>query len=218
MAPFEAQYGKKYCTPLYWDEVGEQHILGPKLIQATYEKVDLIRERIKAAQSRQKAYADQRQKDLEFLIGDKIGHVAYRLALPPSLDGMQDVFHVSMLRKYVHDPSHVLSQEPPELAVDMSYKEQPKKNLDSKVVNLHNRPIYYVKVKWCNHTEEEASWEAEVEIRAKYPSLGFLQGDGYLASLEVQSAEYDSIGAEEPEYVSEEHGDGYLCDGCAYGH
>ncbi|XP_043710304.1 uncharacterized protein LOC122659236 [Telopea speciosissima] len=121
----------------------------------------------------------------------KIGSVAYWLALPSSLDGVHDVFHVSMLRKYVHDPSHVLSQEPPELAADMSYKEQPEKILDSKVVNLRNRPINYVKVKWCNHTEEEASWEAEVEMRAKYPSLGFLQNStavyaGELFSLVVK--------------------------------
>ncbi|XP_043699942.1 uncharacterized protein LOC122650606 [Telopea speciosissima] len=99
----------------------------------------------------------------------KVGPVAYRLALPPSLDGMHDVFHVSMLLKYMHDPSHVLSQEPPELAVNMSYKEQPEKILDSKVVNLRNRPIHYVKVNWCNHPEEEAYWEANVEMRAKYP-------------------------------------------------
>ncbi|XP_043692930.1 uncharacterized protein LOC122643370 [Telopea speciosissima] len=105
----------------------------------------------------------------------KVGLMAYRLALPPSLDGVHNVFHVSMLQKYVHDPSHILSQEPPKLAADMSYKEQPEKILDSKVVNLRNRPILYVKVKWCNHTEEEASWEVEVEMRAEYPSLGFLQ-------------------------------------------
>ncbi|XP_043687589.1 uncharacterized protein LOC122638805 [Telopea speciosissima] len=69
-------------------------------------------------------------------------HLAYRLALPPSLDGVYDVFHVSMLQKYVHDPSNVLSQEPPKLAADMSYKEVPEKILDSKVVNLCNRPIH----------------------------------------------------------------------------
>ncbi|XP_043696681.1 uncharacterized protein LOC122647321, partial [Telopea speciosissima] len=105
----------------------------------------------------------------------KVGPVAYRFGLPPSLDGVYDVFHVSMLQKYVHDPNHVISQEPPELTADMSYKEQPEKILYSKVVNLCNRPIHYVKVKWCNHPEEEASWEAKVEMRTKYPSLGFLQ-------------------------------------------
>ncbi|XP_043687575.1 uncharacterized protein LOC122638791 [Telopea speciosissima] len=101
----------------------------------------------------------------------RIGPVVYRLAFPPSLEGMHDVFRVSILWKYVHNLSLVLSQEPLELAANMSYKEQPKKIMDSKIVHLRNRPIYYVKVKWCNHTEEEASWEAEVEMWVKYPSL-----------------------------------------------
>ncbi|XP_043693050.1 uncharacterized protein LOC122643497 [Telopea speciosissima] len=105
----------------------------------------------------------------------RIGPVAYQLELPPSLEGVHDVFHVSMLQKYVHDLDHVLSQEPPELAAKMSYKEQPEKILDSKIVHLRNWPIYYVKVKWYNHTEEEASWETEVETQAKYPSLFDLQ-------------------------------------------
>ncbi|XP_043705460.1 uncharacterized protein LOC122655320 [Telopea speciosissima] len=220
MAPFEAQYGKKSRTPLYWDEVGERRILGPELIQVTSKKVDLICERIKAAQSRQKGYADQCRKDLEFTIGDKIlakiKSVGYQLDLTPSLDGVHDVFHVSMLRMYVHDPSHVLSQEPHELIAIMSYKEQPEKILDSKIVNFCNRPIYYVKVKWCNHPEEEASWEVEVEMRAKYPSLGYLQDDGYLASLKVKASSYDDVGATDPETVTKEHGDGCPYDDCAY--
>ncbi|XP_043705333.1 uncharacterized protein LOC122655181 [Telopea speciosissima] len=164
---------------------------------------------MKAAQSRQKGYADKRRRDLEFAIGDKvflkvsptkgvmrfskkgklslrfigqykilakIGSVVYRLAHQPSLDCVHDVFYVSILRKYVHNLSHVLSQEPSELAADMSYKEQPEKILDSKIVHLRNRPIHYVKVKWCNHPEEEAFWKAKVEMRVKYPSLGYLQG------------------------------------------
>ncbi|XP_043714614.1 uncharacterized protein LOC122662972 [Telopea speciosissima] len=100
----------------------------------------------------------------------RIRPVAYRLALPPSLKGVHDVFHMPMLRKYVHDLSHVLSEEPLELITDMFYKEQLEKILDSKIVNLRNRPIHYVNVKWCNHLKEEASWEAEVEMRAKNPS------------------------------------------------
>ncbi|XP_043721089.1 uncharacterized protein LOC122668614 [Telopea speciosissima] len=87
----------------------------------------------------------------------RVRPVAYQLALTPSLEGVHDVFHVSMLQEYIHDPSNILSQEPPELAADMSYKERPEKILDNKVVNLRNRPIHYVKVKWCNHPEEEAS-------------------------------------------------------------
>ena len=46
-----------------------------------------------------------------FQILDRVGAVAYRIALPPSLSGVHNVFHVSMLRKYVSDPTHVLSYE-----------------------------------------------------------------------------------------------------------
>ena len=52
MAPYEALYGRKCRTPLYWDEVGERRMLGSEMIQMTCDKVDVIRERIKAAQSR----------------------------------------------------------------------------------------------------------------------------------------------------------------------
>ncbi|KAL0561767.1 hypothetical protein IC582_002208 [Cucumis melo] len=50
-----------------------------------------------------------------FEILERIGPVAYRLALPPSLSTVHDVFHVSMLRKYVPDPSHVVDYEPLEI-------------------------------------------------------------------------------------------------------
>ena len=43
-----------------------------------------------------------------FEILQRIGIVAYRLALPPSMSGVHEVFHVSMLRKYTPDPSHVV--------------------------------------------------------------------------------------------------------------
>jgi hypothetical protein len=43
-----------------------------------------------------------------FEIIEKVGVVAYRIALPPSLSNLHDVFHVSQLRKYVYDQSHVI--------------------------------------------------------------------------------------------------------------
>ena len=60
-----------------------------------------------------------------FKILERIGEVAYRLAMPPSLSAVHNVFHVSMLRKYVSDPSHVLSYENLELDEDLSYEEKP---------------------------------------------------------------------------------------------
>ena len=54
MAPFEALYGRRYRTPLMWDEVGDRKLFGLDLISDSEEKVKLIRDRLKIAQSRQK--------------------------------------------------------------------------------------------------------------------------------------------------------------------
>ena len=137
MAPYEALYERKCRSPICWTEVGDKALLGPKLLQVTTEKLKLIQQRVKTAQSRQKSYADQRRRELEFEVGDhvflkispmkgvtrfgkkgklapryigpfeileKINLAAYRLALPPGLNQVQNVFHVSMLRKYIRDP------------------------------------------------------------------------------------------------------------------
>jgi transposase InsO family protein len=57
MAPFEAPYGRRYCTHLNWSEPGERIIFGPDMIQKAEEQVHLIQENLKIAQSRQKSYA-----------------------------------------------------------------------------------------------------------------------------------------------------------------
>ena len=102
---------------------------------------------------------------------DKIGPVAYRLALPPALERMHNVFHVSQLRKYVPDPDHVISYEPLHILEDMSYAEEPVQILDRKEKQLRNKNISLVKVLWRNQNKEEATWELEEEIRKAYPQL-----------------------------------------------
>jgi hypothetical protein len=72
MAPYEALYGRKCRSPLYWDEVGERQLLGPEMIQDTKDKVGLIRKRMLTAQSRQKSYVDKHRRKLEFEIGDHV--------------------------------------------------------------------------------------------------------------------------------------------------
>ncbi|KAD3067325.1 hypothetical protein E3N88_35205 [Mikania micrantha] len=71
-APFEALYGRKCRSPICWSEVGESQIIGPEFIQETTDKIALIQERIKAARDRQKSYADNRRRPLEFQIGDRV--------------------------------------------------------------------------------------------------------------------------------------------------
>jgi hypothetical protein len=70
MAPFEALYGRKCRTPLNWSETGESQVFGPDVIKEAEEQVQLIRSRLKAAQSRQKSYADSRRRPLTFQAGD----------------------------------------------------------------------------------------------------------------------------------------------------
>ncbi|KAL0541789.1 hypothetical protein IC582_021849 [Cucumis melo] len=106
-----------------------------------------------------------------FKILERIGPVAYRLALPPSLSTVHDVFHVSMLRKYVPDPSHVVDYEPLEIDENLSYVEQPVEVLAREVKMLRNKQIPLVKVLWRNHRVEEATWEREDDMRSRYPEL-----------------------------------------------
>ncbi|GJX87763.1 putative reverse transcriptase domain-containing protein [Tanacetum coccineum] len=71
-APFEALYGRKCRSPVLWAEIGESSLIGPELIQETTDKVVLIKEKLKAARDRQKSYADNRRKPLEFEVGDRV--------------------------------------------------------------------------------------------------------------------------------------------------
>ncbi|XP_058751040.1 uncharacterized protein LOC131624068 [Vicia villosa] len=72
MAPFEALYGQRCRTPLCWHESGEGVVLGPEIVRETTDKVKLIREKMRASQSRQKSYHDKRRKELEFESGDHV--------------------------------------------------------------------------------------------------------------------------------------------------
>ncbi|XP_027155708.1 uncharacterized protein LOC113756110, partial [Coffea eugenioides] len=205
-APFEALYGRKCCSPIYWDEVGEKKVLDPTVIpwmEDAQEKVKLICQRLQTAQSRQKSYADNRRKHLEFEIGDRVflkitplrsvtmgkgkklqlrfvgpftilqrvGKVAYRLKLPPSLSRIHDVFHVSMLKKYYPDPTHIVQPEQIEVDEALTYEEKPVRLLDRKAKELRNKQIPLVKILWKNHRVEEATWEMEEEMQKKYPEL-----------------------------------------------
>ncbi|GKV13463.1 hypothetical protein SLEP1_g24465 [Rubroshorea leprosula] len=175
MAPFEALYGRRCRSPVYWTEVGERSILGPELVQQSSEIVQLIKERLRAAQSRQKSYADRRTRDLEYIgpypILERIGEVAYKLELPGNLAGVHNVFHVSLLRKYVPNPSHIINPEPIQLWEDLTYDEHSIRNLDFNERIMQRRTIRFVKVRWDNHTVEKATWELESKMRQEHPQL-----------------------------------------------
>ncbi|XP_070032298.1 uncharacterized protein [Nicotiana tomentosiformis] len=171
MAPFEALYGRRCRSPIGWFEIGEAELIEPGLVHQAMEKVKIIKERLKTAQSRQKSISDVGRRDLEFKEDDwvffkvspikgimrfgkkgklssryvepykiiqRIGRVAYKLELPPEMSLVNPVFHVSMLKKVVRDPSAILPVEAIEVNEELSYEEIPVAILDRQM----DRPSY----------------------------------------------------------------------------
>ena len=101
----------------------------------------------------------------------KVGPVAYKLKLPPELSRIHDTFHVSMLKKYISDPSHVLREQPMQRKENLTYEETSMHIVDRKEHVLRNKVIPLVKVLWRNHEREAATWEPEAQMRRQYPQL-----------------------------------------------
>jgi hypothetical protein len=91
--------------------------------------------------------------------------VAYQLELPPQLSNVHDVFHVSQLKKCLHMPEEQLPMEDLDAKEDLSYQEYPVKILETLERVTRNKKIKMCKVQWSHHTEEEATWEREEELR-----------------------------------------------------
>jgi len=100
----------------------------------------------------------------------RISHVAYRLALPPALQGIQDVFHVSNVRRYMSDPEHVIPYEPLQLKENLSYIEELVKILERMSWTLRNRTIPFVKVLWRHHTTADATWDQSMLCGRNIPN------------------------------------------------
>ncbi|WVZ84746.1 LOW QUALITY PROTEIN: hypothetical protein U9M48_031737 [Paspalum notatum var. saurae] len=187
-SPFEALYGNRCRTPLFWNQTGE------KMPNSNYEN-------LRVAQSRQRSYADVRRRDLSFKVDDHVylkvspmrgirrfnmkgklapryigpfkilekkGEVAYRLELPPGLSGVQDVFH---LKKCLRVPEEQAPLEGLEVQEDLTYTEHPVKILDTSERSTRNKRIKMCCVQWSDRTEAEATWEREDELKAAYPAL-----------------------------------------------
>ena len=175
MAPYEALYGRPCRSPLYWTEVGESSITGPDLIRDTSEKVSLIRQRLPTAQSYADVRRRPLEFEIEdhvflkvmpkrgvvrfgkrgkqsprfigpFEILERVGTVAYRLALPPSMSGVHEVFHVSMLWKYTPDPAHVVDWGQIEIDTDGTFEEGPVHIVDSRDQVLRRKTVRLVRV------------------------------------------------------------------------
>ncbi|XP_070040941.1 uncharacterized protein [Nicotiana tomentosiformis] len=101
----------------------------------------------------------------------KIGQVAYELDLPSDLESVHPVFHVSMLRKCIGDPSRVMLVNDVQVTEQLSYEETPITILDRQVRRLRTKDVASMKVLWRNNNVEELTWEAEEDMKSRYPHL-----------------------------------------------
>ena len=102
---------------------------------------------------------------------ERIGTVAYRLALPPNMSGVHEAFHVSMLRRYTPDPAHVVDWGQVEIDIDGTFKEGGVCTVCNRDQVLRRKTVRLVRVLWRHCGVEESTWEREDTMRATYPFL-----------------------------------------------
>ena len=115
-----------------------------------------------------------------FEVLERVGIIAYRLALPPSLSSVHDVFHVSMLWKYTPYPTHVVDWGELVVDTDRTFEEGPVRIIDSRDHILRCNTVRLVKVLWRHRGVEEVTWEREDTMRTAYPFL--FENEGTLFS------------------------------------
>uniref|UniRef100_A0A1S4ARM3 Tf2-1-like SH3-like domain-containing protein n=1 Tax=Nicotiana tabacum TaxID=4097 RepID=A0A1S4ARM3_TOBAC len=104
-----------------------------------------------------------------FEVFQRVGKVAYKLALPPSLLVVHLVFHISILRKYNKDKLYELDFGTVHLDEKLAYEEEPVAILDRQVWKLMSKEIILVRVLWKRQSNEEATWEDESDMQSRYP-------------------------------------------------
>ncbi|KAK4731706.1 hypothetical protein R3W88_024694 [Solanum pinnatisectum] len=108
---------------------------------------------------------------MPYRISKMMGNVAYQLELPQELVAVYPVFNISMLKKCMGDPSLIIPTENIEIEDSLSYEEILVQILDHQVCKLRTKEVASVKVFWRNQFVEEATWEAEEDMKKRYPHL-----------------------------------------------
>ena len=99
------------------------------------------------------------------------GEVAYQLELPDRLADVHDVFHVSQLKKCLRVPEEEMSWDDVDLQEDLTYAERPVKILDTAERITRSQVSPMCRVQWSHHSESEATWEKEEDLKDEFPDL-----------------------------------------------
>ncbi|KAI5390343.1 hypothetical protein KIW84_075598 [Lathyrus oleraceus] len=106
-----------------------------------------------------------------YQILERIGEVAYRIALPPSLANLHEVFHVSQLRRYIPDPSHVVQIDDVQVRDNLTVETSPMRIEDRELKQLRGKEIALVMVAWGGPAGGNVTWELESQMKESYPEL-----------------------------------------------
>ncbi|WMV32501.1 hypothetical protein MTR67_025886 [Solanum verrucosum] len=106
-----------------------------------------------------------------YRISKRISKVAYELELPQELEAVHLVFHISMSKKCMGDPSIIISAEDIGIKDSLAYVDIPTQILDRQVRKLRTKEVALVKVVWRNQFVKEATWDAEEDMKKRYPHL-----------------------------------------------
>eukprot|EP00253_Pinus_taeda_P032776 PITA_32776 len=194
MSPFEVLYGRKCRTPSSWGGPEDRLLLGPEMLEEMEVIVKRVGEhvyvRIRARKSTLQWNACAKLAPRfcgPFQILARVGPVAYQLALPSHIR-VHNVFHVSILQKYVYDPRHIISWQDIQVEPEGEFMVEPVNILDRRRVELRKRVINQVKVQWQHFGPDEATWEDEQSMREAYPRL-FLDEQQHRDDVELQEGE-----------------------------
>ncbi|WVZ52838.1 hypothetical protein U9M48_003857 [Paspalum notatum var. saurae] len=191
-SPFEALYGKRYRTPLFWNQTGEKQVFGPDIVQDAEQQLRIVQENLRVAQSGQRSYADVRRRDLSFKVDDHVylkvspmrgfrrfnmkGKLAPRYIGPfkilkKKVKWLTAWNYLPVCQKCLRVPEEQTPLEGLEVQEDLTYTEHPVKILDTSERNTRNKKIKMCRVQWSHHIEAETTWEREDELKAAYPAL-----------------------------------------------
>ncbi|WMV19938.1 hypothetical protein MTR67_013323 [Solanum verrucosum] len=169
MAPYEALYRRRCRSLIGWFEVGEAGLIGPDLAHQAMEKMSPMKGVMRFGK---KAKFFPRYIG-PYKISKRIGNVAYKLELSSELTAvhMHSVFQISMLNKFMGDPSLIIPTENIGIKDNLSYEEISVQFLNRQVRKLRTKEVASVKVLWRNHYIEKATWEAEEDMKNIYLHL-----------------------------------------------
>ncbi|GJT15084.1 putative reverse transcriptase domain-containing protein [Tanacetum coccineum] len=174
--PFEALYGRKCRSLIYWTEVGDYQLTGPEIIHETTEKI--VRNKVMSKVSPWKGvihFRKQEKLNLRYIrpfkVLAKVGPVAYRLELPQELSGVHNTFHVSNLNKCLLDASPVIPLEEIQVDDKLHFIEEPVEIMDQEIIQLKISCIPIIKVQWNSRRGPEFTLKREDQFHDKYPYL-----------------------------------------------